>query len=208
MKKFMGIAAVALATFVLAAAPAAAMGPVDGEVTVMYWLSETEVDDGVTSASVDSEDIGFRGELWFAKKIGVSVAMFGADLEDTDLSLDYNNLDVKWRLFSPTENNFFAVGAGWQEIDAGDGKADGFRVVAEGRVAIVGIVYFYGRGAYAPSLDAEGEDADMTELEAGVMLKPAPFLQLFAGYRMNETSFDAGGDLTTDGFVVGAGINF
>ena len=47
----------------------------------------------------------------------------------------------------------------------------------------------------------------MTELELGLMIKPAPFLQLFAGYRSNDVSFD-NVDWTTDGFVVGAGVNF
>ena len=46
-----------------------------------------------------------------------------------------------------------------------------------------------------------------TELEAGLMIKPAPFLQLFAGYRSNDVSFD-GVDWTTDGFVAGVGVNF
>lgn len=208
MKKLAGVVAIAAAVFVLGTGSAVAMGPVDGEVTAMYWMSETEVDVGFGSASEDSEDIGFRGELWFMKKLGVSVALFSADLEDSDATIDYNNLDVKWRVLSPTENNFLAVGAGWQQIDLDGDDADGFRVVVEGRVAIVGIVYFYGRGAHAPELDADGIDGDMTELEAGVMVKPAPFLQLFGGYRSNDMSFDGGIDLTTDGFVIGAGVNF
>jgi hypothetical protein len=208
MKKFARIAVLVAATLGLAITPAAAMGPVDGEISILYWLSETELDDGGSTVTEDSDDIGFRGELWFVKKFGASVGLFSADLADSNETVDYNNLDVKWRLLSPTENNFLAVGAGWQEIDTDGGDADGFRLVVEGRVAIVGILYFYGRGAHAPSLDADGIDGDMTELEAGVMLKPAPFLQLFAGYRSNDVSFDGGFDWTTDGFVAGAGINF
>ncbi len=194
----------------LAVAPSLAAGPVDGEVTAVYWLSDTEVDLGNgESDSVGSEAIGFRAELWFIEKLGVSAGLFAADLEGSDETVDYNNLDVKWRLLSPTENNFLAVGAGWQQIDVGSEDTGGVRVVADGRVGLVGFLYFYGRAAYVPSLSDVGElsGGSMTELEAGLMIKPAPFLQLFAGYRSNDVSFDAM-DWTTDGFVAGVGVNF
>ena len=194
----------------LAVAPSLAAGPVDGEVTAMYWISDTKFEvSGEGSDSVGSEAIGFRAELWFIEKLGVSAGLFAADLEDTDETIDYNNLDVKWRLISPTENNFLAVGAGWQQIDVGGEDTGGVRLVADGRVALVGFLYFYGRAAYVPSLSDVGDvsGGSMTELEFGLMIKPAPFLQLFAGYRSDDVSFD-GVDWTTDGFLAGVGVNF
>lgn len=201
-------------------APAWALGPVDGEVTALYWLSDTEVGDTSESSSA----LGGRAELWFVKKLGVSAGLYRpspeGSLEGTDF--DYKNLDIKWRLLSPTENNFLAVGAGWQKIDFDDNgvEADtsGPRLVAEGRVGLVNILYFYGRGAYLPDLDdmevglVTFTDGKGHELEFGLQVKPMPFVQFFAGYRIQEESFDGplgfDIDLKHDGIVVGAGINF
>jgi hypothetical protein len=202
------VAAVVVAS--LAIAPSLAAGPVDGEITAVYWLSDTKFDvTGEDTGTEKSEAIGFRAELWFVKKLGVSAGLFAADLADSDETIDYNNLDVKWRVLSPTENNFLAIGAGWQQIDVGGEDTGGVRIVVDGRVALVGFLYFYGRAAYVPSLsDVDGlEGGSMTELEAGLMIKPAPFLQLFAGYRSNDVGFD-GVDWTTDGLVGGIGFNF
>jgi hypothetical protein len=194
----------------LAMGPSLAAGPVDGEITAVYWLSDTKFDlAGLDSGSEKSEAIGFRAELWFVKKLGVSAGLFPAELADSDETIDYNNLDVKWRLLSPTENNFLAIGAGWQQIDVDSEDTGGVRVVLDGRVALVGFLYFYGRAAYVPSLSDVGDlrGGSMTELEAGLMIKPAPFIQLFAGYRSNDVGFD-GVDWTTDGAVAGVGVNF
>jgi hypothetical protein len=171
--------------------------------------------------SADSSSVGGRAEVWFVKKVGVSAALFRPSPDEGN-DIDYLNLDVKWRLLSPTENNFLAVGAGWQKIDiSGDEDVDssGVRLVAEGRVGLVGIVYAYGRVAYLPSLDdidAGGTpltDGSGTEYEAGVQLKPMPFVQFFLGYRSHEDSWTLGEDgpdvdIKTDGFVLGAGVNF
>jgi len=208
--KFAWIATAAVVAALAAAVPVAAAGPVDGEVTAFYWLSETTSEfDGSPSFKEDSDDLGFRGELWFFKRLGVSAGMYSADLADSDETVDYTNLDVEWRLISPSENNFFAVGVGWQKIDVGDDDTSGPRVVVEGRVALVGILYFYGRGAYAPDLDDVGPatGGKASEYDLGVMIKPAPFLQIFAGYRSNRVSFD-GFDWDTTGPIAGVGINF
>jgi hypothetical protein len=208
---------------VLAAAPSLpvwALGPVDGEVTALYWLSDTEVGD----VSESSSAVSGRAELWFVKKFGVSAALYQPDPEDSleGTDFDYKNIDFKWRLLSPTENNFLAIGAGWQQADYDDNgvEADtsGPRLVAEGRVGIVGMLYFYGRGAYLPDLDdmevglVTFTDGKGHELEFGVQLKPMPFVQFFGGYRTQEESFEGpfGNDidLKHDGFVVGAGFNF
>lgn len=213
-----------LATMALSS-PALALGPVDGEVTALYWMSKTEVEtsEDVEGEEEDSEDVGGRAELWFMKKFGVSAAMYGIDpegtLEGTDI--DQRQLDVKWRLISPTENNFLAIGAGWQQIDFSgdiDDETSGPRLVVEGRLGLVGILYAYGRGAYLPDLDDFTiDDVPLTdgsghEIEAGVQLKPFPFIQVFAGWRQTGMTFDTplGDELEIDssGPVAGVGINF
>lgn len=199
----------------LASSPALSLGPVDGEVTALYWRSTTEVDD----VREDSPAVGGRAELWFFKKLGVSGTQLTAELEGTldGTDLRYRNLDVKWRVFSPTENNFLALGLGWQEIDESGDATSGPRAMVEGRVGLVGFLYVYGRGAYLANLDdwqltgVPLTDGTGHELEAGVQLKPFPFLQLFAGYRRGSVTFDgpAGDvDVATDGALIGIGVNF
>ena len=212
----------ALAT-VLAAAPhvpAWALGPVDGEVTVLYWNSDTDA----FGASESSSAVGGRAELWFIKKLGVSAGIYRPEPDGSldGLEFDYKNLDVKWRLISPTENNFLAVGAGWQLVDIDFGGFDtdtsGLRLVAEGRVGLVNILYLYGRAAYLPSLDDLDTglitltDGKGKEFEFGLQLKPMPFIQFFAGFRSHEDNFEgpfgADVDFKHDGIVAGAGVNF
>jgi hypothetical protein len=214
-----------LAAIVLAAlavplwpAPAVAVGPVDGEVTALYWDSDTDV----SGVSEGSGDLGGRAEVWFLKRYGFSGEFFqpspGGALDGTDL--EYLNLDAKFRILAPSENNFLAVGVGWQKIDvSGDltGDTSGPRVVAEGRFSFK-IVYIYGRVAWLPELGdlTLGSDTFTNgqgqELEAGVQIKPFPFFQIFAGYRADKVTFDApeGGSLEVknEGPVAGIGFNF
>jgi hypothetical protein len=209
------LSAVALAT---ALAPAQAVGPVDGEVTALYWESETEFDAIVEGSGAP----GARADLWFWDRWGASAALFepspeGA-LDGSDLG--YANIDLKWRFLSASQNNFLAIGAGWERFTLDgvtEGTSDGVRVLAEGRVGIVKILYFYGRAAYLPELsDLDTGTVVLTngkgqEGEAGLQLKPLPFLQIFAGYRVNETEFDTPAgplELKNEGPVVGLGVNF
>ncbi len=218
--KTLRFAAIALAVFAasLWTVPALALGPVDGEVTALYWDSDTDVD----GVSEGSGDVAGRAEIWFLTRWGVSGAYFqpspGGLLEGAEL--EYLNLDAKIKVFAPTENNFVALGLGWQTVDlSGEESADtsGPRVVAEGRFSFK-IVYFYGRVAWLPELDdiAFGEttltNGEGQEAEAGIQIKPFPFFQIFAGYRADKMSFDApeGGSFEVEnkGPVAGIGFNF
>jgi hypothetical protein len=205
--------------FLVGSPAAMALGPVDGEVAVIYWVAET--DDSFDT--FDAYGPGVRGEVWFMKKLGVSAELFDLDVDlggpFSDASLEYQNLDVKWRPFSPTENTFVAFGLGWQQIEVEDLDTSGARLVVEGRIGIAGFMYFYGRGAYFPSLDdieAGGftfaEDVDGREIDLGLAFEPAPFLSIWVGYRTNEISFTevgfGGVDLNTSGPYVGAGVHF
>jgi hypothetical protein len=210
----------ALATLVLlgSSLPARALGPVDLEVTALFWNSDTEV----LGVSESSGEVGGRAEIWF-KKLGASAALFRPRPEGalSDLDFDYTNLDVKWKLISPTENNFIALGAGYQNVDVTAGglsdDSTGPRLVAEGRVGLTAILYFYGRGAYMPDLsDLEEGTVTLTngsgfEYEFGLQVKPFPFLQLFGGFRSHKNEYDVPLGTTEfkhDGIVVGGGVNF
>jgi hypothetical protein len=206
------------AALAAAIVPAFALGPVDGEVSALYWGSKTEI------ATLDegSGAPGGRADLWFFDRWGASAAMFEpspeGDLAGSDIG--YANVDLKWRFLSATRNNFLAIGAGWERFTLdglAEGESDGVRVVAEGRVGIVKVLYFYGRAAYLPSLSDLDTgtvvltDGSGSEGEVGLQLKPWPFVQFFAGWRQNKTEFrSVAGDLSFEnkGPVVGMGVNF
>lgn len=219
---------VVLSLLALASSMSLALGPVDVEAGIVYWDSETDFSLGSMSESFDSEDIGYFAEGWFGKW-GAKGAVYNVDFDDSgeegDLSIEYTSLDLRRKLFAPSENNFFALGVGWQKIkiDTGDGNIDtnGFRLAAEGRVGLVGVLYIYGDAAYYFSLDdfdSEVTNPDGWELEFGLSYKPAPFVNLRAGYRTSSLDFDidfseavvgsASGSLEPSGFLVGVSVNF
>ena len=212
----------------IVAAPALALGPMDGEVGALWWANEYETE----GVSADAGVPGMNAELWW-KSVGVRAQVLG-DVDEVNSSSDYTALDVMWKAFSPTENNFFAVGLGWQDMgftavdptltNAFSGDAAGVRVALEGRVGIVGMVYAYGQAAYLPDMgDAsdsltldEYNDMDGLEYEVGVSWKPAPFVSVRGGYRENQLDYtrrDLGGaenDESSDssGFLLGVGFHF
>jgi hypothetical protein len=133
-----------------------------------------------------------------------------------------------WRAFSPTENNYLAIGAGWQEIDLDllglGGDTSGVRLAVEGRIALGGLFYVYGQGYYLPSLD-DAEPAlpgfspmrnmDGHMLEAGISWKMAPFMSMRAGYRQHNLDFttmvldvEVDGEAETSGFLTGLTFRF
>ncbi len=203
---------------IVVAGPVRALGPVDGEISALYWGSDTRTN----AADEGSGAAGGRAEAWFFKKFGASVARFAPSPEGALASteLGYTNLDLKWRLLSPTQNNFVALGAGWQKFSVAglpDGDSDGVRIVAEGRVGIVKVLYFYGRTAYLPSLSDLDTGVERLshgtgrEAEIGLQLKPWPFMQFFAGYRQTKIQFTSSvGDVDIDsaGPVAGFGVSF
>jgi len=205
------------AVFLLASSSALALGPVDVEGRVMYWQGDTDVDGAVA----DMDGYGAEFDLWFTNKLGVTAAVWpvsGKDLAD-GFDKDYMSLDVKWRLFSPTEHNYLAVGAGYQDTDIstpfGDFDTSGFRLVVEGNVGLVGILQGYGTLAYMPSmdeLDTEFDTGTGMEYEFGVQVKFA-VLGIYAGYRVHDVDWDftdGPGSVTLkdDGIVAGVGFEF
>lgn len=216
----------------LIAVPALAAGPVDGEVGAVWWANDFDSELGAASTSADAGAPGFRAEVWFLNNFGVRGATHGSDPDVSGAdSSQFTSVDVLWRPFSPTENSFVALGAGWQEMDLdtiglGD-TASGARVSAEGRVGVGGLVYLYGQGSYMPSLgDGNAidpsigvfKDMEGQELELGVTWNMMPFVALRAAYRAAEldyvlTDFDPvgtriEGKAESTGIVAGVSVTF
>ncbi len=209
-----------LALLVLVPAPALALGPVDGEFGVVYWMSDTDITIGGDSGNWNSEDIGFHGQLWISKW-GVRAAVYKADISDLGgAQATYTHIDIQRKLIAPTENNFLAFGLGWQEIKLemdGSTSASGLRASAEARIGLVGVVYLYGEGAYYVAMgdfDSDLTNPDGWEVEVGVSFKPAPFINFRAGYRSHSLDFDTPGmapgtgSIEPSGVIIGASINF
>jgi hypothetical protein len=201
----------------LATGSSLALGPVDLEARVMYWKGDFED----TGATADMDGYGAEVDLWFTNKIGVTAAMWPVEAKDmfSGFELDYMSLDLKWRLFSPTEHNYLAIGAGYQDIDVGTPfgsyGTSGFRAVLEGNVGLVGVLQGYGTLAYMPSmdeLDVVFDSGSAMEYEFGVKFKLG-LVGIYAGYRMHDMEFDfseGGGSvqLKNDGYVAGIGFEF
>jgi opacity protein-like surface antigen len=219
----------------LAAAPAQAMGPVDGEFGAVWWASDFDVTMSDASVSDDAGAPGFRAEVWMFKRWGVRAERYSSKLDEFDgPDSDYTSVDFRWRAFSPSENNYFAIGVGWQQMDLAtiglDGSTSGARIGAEGRVALGGLFYLYGQGSYLPSLDdapavdpllGHFENLDGYEFETGVSWKIAPFMSLRAGYRTQTINFtmtgfepipdgptEIDGETESSGFLAGLTFRF
>ncbi|UCF68677.1 MAG: outer membrane beta-barrel protein [Acidobacteriota bacterium] len=198
-----------------------ALGPVDGEVGVVWWANEQSMGLDGTSVGSDADALGGRAEVWLVDRWGVRAGLYRAENDMLgDEKTDYGSLDVMARVLSVTERNYLAVGVGWEQIEFGSGAGDetsGLRVIAEGRLGFGGIVYGYGQAAYMPSLDdfPGAKDVDGMEYDLGVSVEPAPFVSLRVGYRTTTVDFQGDGALIagnysveTDGFHAGVGLHF
>lgn len=200
MKRLLIAAAVAVAA---AGTPALALGPVDIDLGVVYWLSETEEGD----VTADSEAPGGFVDLGFGDHWVVGASYYKADPDGGD-SVDFTNLTVKYKFISATRNNFFALGAGAEKLSGGDESATSARVFAEGRVSVK-IVYFYARAAYLPSLADLGplKGDTGTDFDAGVGIKPLPFFYIYAGYADKTREYEQL-EFKVNGPYAGVGFNF
>ena len=191
---------------------AMAVGPVDGEFGAVWWENDYVSDGATSDFDADAGAPGFKAELWIKKAFGFRASRYSSDVDAlTAETSDFTSLDFMWRPFSPGENNFVAIGVGWQESDLINvGLADdtaGARINVEGRIAVAGIVYFYGQGSYLPEMDdapsvVPGEsfnDLSGHEYEVGASFNFLPVVGFKVGYREQNTDFTR-----TD--IVGAAI--
>lgn len=200
----------AAATFIAASwlpLSAQALGPLDAEVGVTWWAHDID-DSGI--GDTDADGNGAYAELWWADGWGLTGEFLESEPDGGGLADGSSfSLNVKRRLLSPTDNNFIAIGAGWQDSELiTGGNAEGVRLTLDGRVGL-GVLYVYGQGAWMPDLGDAGALRDMegTEYQVGVSLTPFPFLNLRLGYRVFELDY-AGGSRETDGYILGGAVHF
>ncbi len=182
------IACVVLMTSLLVTAPAKALGTVDGEVGVFTWV----VDD-YQDTSVNSPLTGGYGELWLGERWGFRTALYRISEDSVSMAPDEQTLvDFKYRLVTATDNTFLAVGLGWEQNRFGaEGDASGARIMAEGRVGVLGFLRFYAEAGWAPSLGDLGSRRDLSSIsvETGLVLDPFPFVDLRLGWRYQITDY-------------------
>ncbi len=191
-----------------------ALGPVDGEVILSLWNNQFESDLGDGEADVGS--LTASGEIWIGDNWGLRLARFESDLEETELSNETRTqVELRRRLISASDNNFFALGVGAESIDLVNGESsEGLRLSAEARLALTPITYFYGRGAYLPWMEDAGTFTDITgsELEFGVSFTPFPFVSVKLGYLTLDLDYEnaggSGGSASSDGILIGAGLHW
>ncbi len=198
MKNAIKIVALCCLCCLSLALPLNAAGPIDGEVSAIWWANDIDAKSATDATSVDAGAAGLRAELRMFKRYGLNAGHYRSDAEGT--SIDYTNIDFMWRALAPTENNFVALGVGWQSmgIDGFATDTSGLRFSVEGRVELPVGLYAYGHGSYLPSLqDAEldgsvlgnVEDLDAHEYELGVAWAATPIIRVHAGYRVSSLSF-------------------
>ena len=182
--------------------PLIAAGPIDGEVSAIWWANDIDTKSEAGATSADAGAPGLRAELRMFERYGLRADQSRSDADGA--GADYTNVDFMWRALAPSENNFVAVGLGWQRMDIDGFASDisGVRVSVGGRVELPAGLYAYGHGSYLPSLqDADSEnpvlgefkDLDAHEYELGVAWEATPVIRVHAGYRVNRLSFTQDG---------------
>ncbi|MCZ7599702.1 MAG: hypothetical protein M5U09_20810 [Gammaproteobacteria bacterium] len=135
-------------------------GPLDAEAGVLWWSHDVDTAD---LGSSDADGTGAYAELWWAEGWGLAADYYKSDPDrrgfgdTTDFSVD-----VKRRVLSPTENNFIALGVGWQDAElVGGHTTEGVRLTADARVGL-GILHAYGRAVWMPDLGDAGPRDDIS----------------------------------------------
>ena len=187
----------------------------DGEIGIGWWANDFDAD--LSEGDIDAGSLFLHGETWLGDKWGIRGAWYDSDFEGERFSDQTRyNLELRRRLFKFTDNNFVALGAGFERIDLENGEtSNGLRVSAEGRFGVPGPVFFFGKVAWIPVMQDAGEfeDISATEIDAGVHFTPIPFMSLRFGYLQYELDFDdlargKGGGSNTSGFYLGAGLHW
>lgn len=197
----------------LPASGAMALGPVAGQATLNWWANDFNADLG--TGKVNAGAFGGQASLWLDQKWGLAGALYRSDTSSRANDVDYFSIDLERRLLSATENNFLAVGAGYEQLGLSGGDAHGPRLMLEGRVGLLGAVYAYGRTAWMPVFDdtSTRRNLDAFELEAGVGFSPLPLITLGVGWRQFDLNYtdNASGDrrnTSASGPVFQAGVKW
>jgi len=188
---------------------------VDGSVNLAWWSNNFSA--SAIDPSFDAGTVGAEAEVWWQQKWGLKGSLFKSDILESNSreGPDFLSIDLKRRVISASRNNFLAMGLGWESIDFG-GEADtkGPRLVLQGSLGLTPILSVYGQTAWLPALEESPRMADPNgfEFEAGIALKPFPFLSFRAGYKQFRLDFKSleGANETSKskGVIIGAGVDF
>lgn len=213
MKRFiLGAGFLALAW---GSAPAWSLGLFDGELGVDWW--NTQFDFDTEEGNYDAGSLSAHAGGWWDLDWGVMGNYYRADLEDQDISNQSRyNLNLKRRLFSPTDNTYIAAGLGWEHMDLVNGdNSNGARLSLEGSAGLLGFMSLYAQATWLPWLSDASTFTGLSgnEWEVGLKFEPAPFLTLSGGYRRfrldyDEEAFSEPGSSTADGVFLGLGVHW
>lgn len=188
---------------------------IDGNVNLAWWsnnFSATAID-----PSFDAGTVGGEAEVWWQHRWGLKGSLFKSDIVESNSQdgPDFLSIDIKRRVVSASKNNFLALGLGWESIDlGGGGDTQGPRLVVQGSLGLTPVLSVYGHTAWLPALEESQRmsDPDGFELEAGIKVKPFPFLSFRAGYRQFQLDFKslegANEASKSKGVIIGAGVDF
>ena len=194
-------------------ANSSAQDPFDSKPNLLWWsgdlnlsapLEENHYDSFASEANIWAKDWGFSGKL-----LQNDGELFGLPNNS-----EFTNFDVK-RRFANKNDDFFALGLGWQDIDIKSQlEVSGPKLSLEGRYNL-SAVELYGQTAWFPELESTYQDDPLSgyEFEAGVLLKPLPSLSLKAGYRHFELKYDSDTNLddvlgSSSGFLLGTDLSW
>lgn len=187
----------------------------DGSAYVSWWSNNFSAN--ALDASYDAGGVGIEGEAWWNQRWGLKGSLYRSDVLESNSGEgpDFLSVDVKRRLISPTRNNFLALGLGWQSVDlTKEADTEGYRLVLQGGIGLTPVLSFYGHTAWMPGLVSSDEikDPEGLEFEAGIAVKPFPFLSFRAGYRafkLDYVSIQGANETSKSrGVVLGAGVTF
>ncbi|MFC1681754.1 hypothetical protein ACFL1S_08265 [Pseudomonadota bacterium] len=188
---------------------------VDGSAYLSWWSNNFSAN--AVDASFDAGTVGADAELWWRQRWGIKGSYYKSDVVESNSGdgPDFFSIDVKRRLISLTENNFLALGLGWQTVDlAKDGDTQGYRFLLQGGLGLTPVLSVYGHAAWLPGMVESDEIGDPKglEFEAGIAVKPFPFVSFRAGYRtftLDYVSLDGANETSkSKGIIVGAGVTF
>lgn len=202
-----------LITTLFLSTASSAQDPFDSKPNLLWWsddlnlsapLEENHYDSFVSEADIWKKDWGFSGKL----------LQNDGDLFGLPNDSEFTNFDVK-RRFTSSDDSFFALGLGWQDIDIKSQlEASGPKLSLEGRYNL-SAVELYGQTAWFPELENTFQEDALTgyEFEAGVMLRPLPSLSLKAGYRHFELKYDSDTSIddalgSSSGFLLGTDLSW
>ena len=188
---------------------------VDGSAYLSWWSNNFSAN--ALDASFDAGTVGADAEVWWRQRWGIKGSLYKSDVVESNSrdGPDFLSFDVKRRLISPTENNFLALGLGWQTVDlTNDADTQGYRFLLQGGLGLTPVLSVYGHTAWLPGMVESDEIGNPKglEFEAGIAIKPFPFVSFRAGYRAFRLEYvgleGAKETSKSRGVILGAGLTF